>query len=238
MKKVLILEDEKNIREFVAINLRRNGYFPLEAAGVKTASELLDTEKDVRLAIIDVMLPDGDGVSFCRKLREKNANIGIILLTARSRESDKIAGFSSGADDYVTKPFSPGELCARVDSLYRRVKLSGSPFKTENEISQGPFTLNIKSRSLFKNGEKLNVTHVEYEMMKYFMTREGEDLSREEILDAVWGKDFFGELKIVDVNIRRLRIKLEENPSSPAFIQTVWGFGYRWGEKNEKERTR
>ncbi len=234
MTNILILEDEDNIRGFIAINIRRKGYTPLEAGSVSAAREIMRKE-NVGIAIVDVMLPDGDGIEFSRELREQNADIGIIILTAKSRENDKISGLSAGADDYITKPFSTAELNARIDALNRRVELLQGKKNETIELITGPFRLNIKSRNLYKNDQKIELTHVEYEMIKFFMMNEGRALSREDILDAVWGKDFFGELKIVDVNIRRLRMKLEDNPSEPKFMATVWGYGYKWGIEDEEK---
>ena len=149
------------------------------------------------------------------------------MLTARTQEMDKVTGLMTGADDYVTKPFSPAELTARIDALYRRTG-GGGPVDT-GEISQPPFLLNTRNRTLEKNGQRVKLTQVEYSIIKLFMDNPGKALSREEILDSVWGRDYFGELKIVDVNIRRLRIKIEDDPTNPAYITTVWGYGYKWG---------
>jgi DNA-binding response OmpR family regulator len=149
------------------------------------------------------------------------------MLTARTQEMDKVTGLMTGADDYVTKPFSPAELTARVDALFRRT--GGEVGADEAEICQPPFTLNTRNRTLEKNGQRVKLTQVEYSIVKLFMENPGKALSREEILDSVWGKEYFGELKIVDVNIRRLRIKIEDNPQKPSFVNTVWGYGYKWG---------
>ena len=186
MKKVLVLEDEANIRGFVVINLNRAGY---------------------------------------ETIRAGNSKIGIIMLTARTQEMDKVTGFMTGADDYVTKPFSPAELTARIDALYRRI---GGDQMDDGEIKQPPFVLNTRKRTLEKNGQRIKLTQVEYAIMKMFMENPGKALSREEILRCVWGKDYLGEVKIVDVNIRRLRVKIEDEPTSPAFITTIWGYGYKW----------
>ena len=174
------------------------------------------------------MLPGIDGFEVCRRIRAMDNKIGIIMLTARTQEMDKVTGLMTGADDYVTKPFSPAELTARVDALFRRT--GGEEEETSpDEISQPPFLLNTRNRTLEKNGQRVKLTQVEYGIVKLFMENPGKALSREEILDAVWGKDYFGELKIVDVNIRRLRIKIEDNPTKPTYVNTVWGYGYKWG---------
>ena len=227
MKKVLILEDEENIRSFVVINLQRAGYDTLEAGTGSEALELLKENPDVDVAVLDIMLPDIDGFEVCRRIRANNKRMGIIMLTARTQEMDKITGLMTGADDYVTKPFSPAELTARLDALVRRVR--GDTVSVSELLSHGPFILNTRNRSLEKYGERIRLTQVEYAIVKLFMQHPGRALSREEILSAVWGREYEGELKIVDVNIRRLRIKLEDNPNNPSFITTVWGFGYKWG---------
>ena len=227
MKKVMVLEDESSIRSFIVINLRRAGYEVIEAESGEEALEKLNQHRDVRVALLDIMLPGIDGFEVCRRIRASNSRIGIIMLTARSQEMDKVTGLMTGADDYVTKPFSPAELTARVDALMRRS--GGSPEENSGEIRQDPFLLNTRNRTLEKNGSRIKLTQVEYSIMKVFMENPGKALSREEILDMVWGRDYFGELKIVDVNIRRLRLKIEDNPTNPVYITTVWGYGYKWG---------
>ncbi len=227
MKKVLILEDEVSIRSFVVINLRRAGYEAIEAATGPEALEQLKANPDTGVAILDIMVPEMDGFEVCRTIRATNKTIGIIMLTARTQEMDKVTGLMTGADDYVTKPFSPAELTARIDALYRRI--GGEATVDSEELRQGPFVLNTRNRTLEKNGERIKLTQVEYAIMKLFMQNPGRALSREDILTTVWGRDYDGELKIVDVNIRRLRIKIEDDTSSPTYITTVWGFGYKWG---------
>ena len=226
MKKILVLEDEANIRSFVVINLNRAGYETIEAGTGEEALEQLRLNPDVRVALLDIMLPDMDGFEVCRRIRAGNSKIGIIMLTARTQEMDKVTGFMTGADDYVTKPFSPAELTARIDALYRRI---GGDMMDDGEIQQPPFVLNTRKRTLEKNGQRIKLTQVEYSIMRVFMENPGKALSREEILDRVWGRDYFGELKIVDVNIRRLRLKIEDNVQNPVYITTVWGYGYKWG---------
>jgi len=227
MKKVLILEDEVSIRSFVVINLERAGYQVIEAGTGEEALEQLRKHPDTGVAIFDINLPGMDGFEVCRTVRTTNKSIGIIMLTARTQEMDKITGLMTGADDYVTKPFSPAELLARVDALYRRI--GGENTADADELRQPPFVMNIRNRTLEKHGEKIKLTQVEYAIVKLFMQNPGRALSREEILSAVWGRDYDGELKIVDVNIRRLRIKLEDDTSNPTYITTVWGYGYKWG---------
>jgi len=227
MKKVLILEDEENIRSFVVINLKRAGYMALEASCGQEALDMLRLHPDVSVAILDIMLPDIDGFEVCRRIRAVNKQMGIIMLTARTQEMDKITGLMTGADDYVTKPFSPAELTARVDALCRRIGVDNS---VETEIlSNGPFVLNTMNHTLEKSGNRIRLTQVEYAILQLFMKNPGRALSREDIYSAVWGKDDEGELKIVDVNIRRLRIKIEDDTANPTYITTVWGYGYKWG---------
>ena len=227
MRKVLVLEDESSIRSFIVINLRRAGYDVIEAEAGEEALEKLRENPDTTVALLDIMLPGIDGFEVCRRIRATNTRIGIIMLTARTQEMDKVTGLMTGADDYVTKPFSPAELTARVDALFRRA--GGEEPVLAGEIRQPPFLLNTQNRTLEKNGQRVKLTQVEYSIVKLFMENPGKALSREEILDTVWGKDYFGELKIVDVNIRRLRIKIEDNAQKPTFVNTVWGYGYKWG---------
>ena len=227
MRKVLVLEDEANIRSFVVINLKRAGYDTLEASSGEEAMEIVKRNPDIRVALLDVMLPGIDGFEVCRRIRADNAKIGIIMLTARTQEMDKVTGLMTGADDYVTKPFSPAELTARVDALYRRT--GGEPLLENGVIRQEPFLLNTRNRTLENNGQRIKLTQVEYSIIKLFMDNPGKALSRDEILESVWGRDYFGEVKIVDVNIRRLRLKVEDDPQNPTYITTVWGYGYKWG---------
>lgn len=227
MKKILILEDEENIRSFVVINLQRAGYITVEAATGHEALEKLKEHPDVDVAVLDIMLPDIDGFEVCRRIRATSKRIGIIMLTARTQEMDKVTGLMNGADDYVTKPFSPAELTARLDALVRRIR--GDSVAVSELLTQGPFVMNTRNRTLEKNGNRIRLTQVEYAIVKLFMQNPGRALSREEILSVVWGREYEGDLKIVDVNIRRLRIKLEDNPNLPVFVTTVWGYGYKWG---------
>ncbi|MGO1651199.1 response regulator transcription factor [Senegalia sp. (in: firmicutes)] len=226
MSKVLILEDEDSIRKFIKINLKRVGYEIIEA---KTGEEVLEKSLDndnISVAILDVMLPGINGFKVCKELRKRSKEIGIIILTAKSQELDKITGLSIGADDYITKPFSPSELVARVDALYRRVDLSQNN-KTQGFIN-GSFRIDNKGRKIYKNNKILDLTPIEYDLMNMFLTNPNSALSRNDILDEVWGENYFGNCKAVDVNIRRLRQKIEDDPSQPKHIETVWGYGYRW----------
>ncbi len=231
MKKILVCEDEAAIRDFVVINLRRAGYEVVEAdCGEAALQKYEEQGGDFDVAILDIMMPGIDGLQVCKELRNKNGSIGIIMLTARTQEMDKVTGLMLGADDYVTKPFSPSELTARVDSLYRRVALAEQ--RNENnfkeEIKSGIFTLNLRNRSLMKQGKLIELTQVEFQIIEYFFSNPDVALDRTDILNHVWGEAYVGEEKIVDVNIRRLRMKVEDEPSNPKHILTVWGLGYKW----------
>lgn len=229
MKKVLVAEDEPAIREFVVINLKRAGYEVLEAEDGERALELYEEDSSVDVAVLDVMMPNVDGLQVCKTLREKSKNIGIIMLTAKSQEMDKITGLMTGADDYMTKPFSPTELVARVDAIYRRVEMNNESNNKNNEIIEiGEFKLGLRSRTLTKNGKFIELTQVEFQLMEMFFAKPTAALSRVDILNKVWGTEYFGEDKIVDVNIRRLRMKIEDDPSMPKHLITVWGIGYKW----------
>ena len=231
MKKILVCEDEDAIREFVVINLKRADYEVTdvnsgEKAFIEFKKALDDRPFDV--ALLDIMMPGMDGAALCRLIREESSAIGIIMLSAKSQEMDKVNCLMLGADDYVTKPFSPSELVARVDAIYRRVNLNSLAGNNTRELSSGPFCVNTKSRTITKNGENIDLTQVEYQILEYFIKNVGVALDRRSILVHIWGDGYFGDDKIVDVNIRRLRMKVEDNPSSPVFIQTVWGYGYKW----------
>lgn len=231
MKRILVCEDEASIREFVVINLKRSGYEVVEAGSGEEALKKFDEDRDgIDMALLDIMLPGMDGFAVCRELRQRSESMGIIMLTARTQEMEKVGGLMMGADDYVTKPFSPSELVARVDALQRRV----AAVRARNEVNyleelhSGDFILNLRSRTLKKRGQSVELTQVEFQIMEYFFTNPGKALSRTDILTRVWGEEYFGEEKIVDVNIRRLRMKIEDTPSEPRYILTVWGLGYKW----------
>ena len=231
MRKILVAEDEDAIREFIVINLIRSGYDVVEACnGDEGLKKYEENNGKFDVAILDIMMPGKDGISVCKELRKQNDSIGIIILTARTQEMDKVTGLMVGADDYVTKPFSPSELMARVDALYRRVAMA--EMRAENnfreEIVSGNFVLNLRNRVLQKNGRIIELTQVEFQIMEYFFSNPGAALDRTDILNHVWGDVYVGEEKIVDVNIRRLRMKIEDEPSNPKYIVTVWGLGYKW----------
>lgn len=232
MKRILVAEDEKSIRDFVVINLERAGYTIFEAGSGDEAFETYNRENgEFDVAVLDIMMPGKlDGLAVCKKIRDLNSSIGIIMLSAKTQEIDKISGLMMGADDYVTKPFSPSELVARVNAVYRRVALAADKDKKNirEELTLGNFTLVLRNRVFLKEGKPIELTQVEFQIMEYFFSNPGKALSRSDILHHVWGTTYVGEEKIVDVNIRRLRMKVEDEPSNPSHIITVWGLGYRW----------
>ena len=231
MRKILVVEDEDAIREVVALNLRLAGYEVTEAASAEQALAVFSPSAGFDVAVLDIMLPGMNGFSLCETIRRDSASIGIIMLSAKTLETDKIKGLSIGADDYMTKPFSVSELLARVEALVRRVGRQGASSaapEPDGRMVSGVFVLYQKSRVLYKNGTPIDLTQVEFQIMELFFANPGVALVREKILEGVWGENYFGDVKIVDVNIRRLRMKIEDEPSAPKHILTVWGYGYRW----------
>ena len=232
MKYVLIAEDESSIRDFVVINLRRNGYEVIEATNGDEAIKKFDENSDILdIVILDIMMPYVDGLEVCKYIREKSKRIGIIMLTARTQEMDKVTGLMVGADDYVTKPFSPSELMARIDAVYRRVSLtieSDNEKNNSNVLSLNEFVLDLRSHTLTKNGVNIDLTQMEFQIIEFFFTNPNVALDRNDILKFVWGDSYFGDEKVVDVNIHRLRNKVEDEPSQPKHLITVWGMGYKW----------
>ena len=232
MKYVLIAEDESSIRDFVVINLRRNGYEVFEATNGEEAIKCFNENSDkIDIVILDINMPIIDGLEVCKYIREKSKRIGIIMLTARTQEMDKITGLMVGADDYVTKPFSPSELMARIDAVYRRVSLMyENEFEknNDNSIVLNEFVLDLRSHTLKKNGVDIDLTQMEFQIIEYFFTNPNIALDRSDILKYVWGDTYFGDEKVVDVNIHRLRSKVEDEPSQPKHLTTIWGMGYKW----------
>lgn len=230
IRRVLICEDEDAIREFVVINLKRAGYETVAAASGEEAIEIFDkNDGEFDIALLDVMLPGIDGFEVCKRLRSRSSVLGIIMLSAKTQEIDKVNGLMIGADDYVSKPFSPSELIARIDALCRRLGMAEKTNKKLNEkLISGPFTLDSKSRVLYKDSVPVELTQVEFQIIEMFMRNKNTALKRSTILKGVWGENYVGEEKIVDVNIRRIRMKIEDEPSEPKYIQTLWGFGYKW----------
>lgn len=237
MKKVLVAEDEESIREFIVINLTRSGYEVEQAEnGAVALEKFMSDEASYDVAILDIMMPELDGLTVCKELRKRSSDLGIIMLSAKTQEMDKVTGLLFGADDYVTKPFSPSELMARVDAVYRRVEMTRGFRKndtTGDSIVLDEFELNLRNRTLSKNGELIELTQVEFQIIEHFFKNPNAALSRTEILKTVWGANYFGDEKIVDVNIRRLRMKIETNPSNPTRLVTIWGLGYKWITDNQ-----
>jgi two-component system, OmpR family, response regulator VicR len=235
--KVLLLEDEKSIRDFVRINLRRENYEVVEAATGEEALELAEQQTDIEIAILDVMLPGIDGLEVCERLREKYPRMGIIMLTAKSQEVDKVMGLNNGADDYMSKPFSPAELLARVNALHRRLSpVTATPQEEANKLDLHPFTLLLDERKLIKQDQDIVLTPKEFAIIKLLGENVNKAISRDEILTSVWGQFFVGDLKVVDVNIRRIRTKIEVDPANPMILETVWGYGYLWRKDQTDER--
>ncbi len=227
MSKILVVEDDSSIRSVINLNLKRNSYNAICVGSAEEALKEIEKSPDIKILILDIMLPGMSGLDLCEYVRKTNSSIGIILLTAKVQEEDKILGLERGADDYLTKPFSPAELIARVNALYRRIE-SVEKNRIEEIIESGNFVLNVSTRSCYKNNEEIVLTPTEFMIVKLFFTNEGKILSRDDILKNIWGENFFGDMKIVDVNIRRLRRKLEDDASNPKHIITVWAKGYKW----------
>ncbi|MGO3751413.1 MAG: response regulator transcription factor [Peptoniphilaceae bacterium] len=225
MTKILLVEDEESIRKFVKINLEREGYQVFEAGSGEEGIEIARLNRP-HIVVLDIMLPGINGFEVCKILREEFPDLGIIMLSAKAEDFDKIMGLQYGTDDYLTKPFNPTELSLRIRSLERRIEAEDTGL--EELIVHPPFKLDTYSRKFYKDDKELILTPTEYQIIKNFMENPGKALKRDEILALVWGEDFVGDSKIVDVNIRRLRSKIELNPAKPKFIETVWGLGYRW----------
>lgn len=227
MAKILVVEDEEAIRSFIKINLKRHNFEIIEAASGEEALEKIDDTVDV--ALLDVMLPGIDGFEVCKTIRQQYSGMGIIMLTAKGQEQNKIEGLELGADDYMVKPFSPKELMARINALLRRISVAQEK-KEENDkhITSGIFTIMQDERKLLKKGVEIELTPIEFALVKYFMENANKAIHRDEILNNVWGYNYVGDFKIVDVNIRRIRQKIEDDPSNPRYIEKVWGYGYRW----------
>lgn len=227
--KVLIVEDEEPIRKFINLNLQAAGFEVCEASSGEMALSLVEDFKP-QVIVLDLMLPGIDGFQVCGRVREIMPGVIIIMLTAKGQDMDKIMGLDLGADDYMVKPFNPMELIARIKAILRRSERL-SDRKLE-EINFGELSLNLKSNRFFKSEVEVELTPTEFSMLKMFMENPGKAFNRDEILDKIWGEDYFGDTKTVDVHVRRLREKVEDNPSKPEFIETVWGYGYRWRGDN------
>ena len=229
MTKILVLEDEASIRSFIMINLKKNNFEIVETASGEEALEKLDETVDI--ALLDVMLPGISGFEVCKRAREQYPALGIIMLTAKGQEENRIEGLELGADDYIVKPFSPKELLARINALARRLHIVEKTVAAEpegNQIVTGKFIIMPEERKLLKDGVEIELTPIEFSLVKYFMENPNKAIHRDEILNNVWGYNYVGDFKIVDVNIRRIRQKIEDDPSNPKYIEKVWGYGYRW----------
>lgn len=229
MHKILLIEDEEHIRKFVKISIKREGFDVLEAGTGELGIEIVSKESP-DIVILDIMLPGINGYEVCEFLKQSYPNIGIIMLTAKAQDSDKVVGFDLGADHYLIKPFNPLELTAIVKALLRRMAVGNNLSK--REIISGPFRIDLDSKCLYKREEKIELTPKEYTLMKIFIENPEKAFNRDELLDMIWGYNYIGENKIIDVNIRRLRSKIEDDPSHPIWIETVWGTGYKWRENN------
>lgn len=228
--KILICEDESSIRKFININLCINGFTVIEAESGEAALEMIGKHNPM-IVILDIMLPGIDGFEVCQRIRESRPEIIIIMLTARGQDMDKIMGLGLGADDYMVKPFNPLELVARIKSILRRSEIPS--LQSKDRVKFGVLEIDTKSQKFLKDGREIDLTPTEFSIVNAFMKNPGKAFSRDELLNTIWGQDYFGDVKTVDVHIRRLREKIEDNPSSPCFIETVWGFGYRWQEENK-----
>ena len=231
MKTILVAEDESAIREFITINLRLAGYEIIEASdGLQAIEKFNSNSHKIDIAVLDIMMPGCDGIEVCKQILSHNPQTGIIFLTAKTQEHDKVSGLISGADDYITKPFSTTELMARVETLYRRVDFTKQLLdKTpQDSIVLGEFELDLKKHILYKRGNEIELTQVEYHILECFFTKPEESIERSTFVNRVWGDKYYGDDKVVDVNIRRLRLKVEDDPSNPVHLITVWGQGYRW----------
>jgi DNA-binding response OmpR family regulator len=226
--KVLVVEDEASIRKFIGINLERSGFTVLEAETGEKALEMARAYKP-EVMVLDVMLPGMDGFEVCAKLRDEMPELIIIMLTARGQDIDRITGLEIGADDYMVKPFNPRELTARINSVLRRIERLKMP--DEEPLVYKNLVMDLKSQKFFKDNVEIELTPTEFAVLKMFMSNVGRALSRNELFNSVWGKNYFGDLKTLDVYIRRIREKIEENPSKPKYIETVWGYGYRWCDR-------
>ena len=227
MKKILVLEDEANIRSFVVINLRRSGFEPIEAENGEMALEKLKQNPDICLALLDVMLPKLSGIEVCQIVRE-TSDIPIIMLTAKGEDMDKILGLEYGADDYMTKPFNILEVKARIKSILRRTSANREAPKME--LNANGLSINIGSRSATLDGKNVSLTMKEFDLLQLFMKNPGKVYSRDELLETIWGQDYIGDFRTVDVHIRRLREKIERDPANPEYILTKWGVGYYFAQ--------
>lgn len=235
-RKILIIEDEQNIVDILKFNLKKEGFETLEAYDGATGLELALTANP-NLILLDVMLPQMDGYEVCRKIREERLQVPIIMLTAREEELDKVLGLELGADDYMTKPFSMRELTARVKANLRRVAPQTqdrtAKEQPDNLIVSGDLTINVERYEAIKNKKVLDITLREFELLKFLATQPDKIFSREKLLENVWGYEYYGDVRTVDVTVRRLREKIEDDPSLPKYIITKRGIGYYFNKIEE-----
>lgn len=230
LKKILVAEDEGAIRELITLNLKHQGYSVFEAENGLEALKIFESKKElIDVVLLDVMMPKLDGIEVCKRIREISPSVGVIFLTAKTQEQDKVYGLYSGADDYITKPFSITELLARIESVYRRVSFNKELINSHSdEIVCGDFLLSTKKRAVFYKEQRIDLSQIEFQILEFFFSKPDQTISREELLNRVWGESYYGDDKVVDVNIRRLRLKIEKDPSVPEHLTTVWGKGYKW----------
>ena len=230
-KRIIVCEDEDSIREFIVLNLKRSGFEVTDVScGEDAVKAFTEKNGEFDVALLDIMMPGIDGFEVCKRLREMSDKIGIIMLSAKSQEMDKVSSLMMGADDYITKPFSVTELIARVDAVCRRVNMTVDRQSDagSKKLVSGPFEIDLKSRTVRKNGVIIDLTQNEYQIMEFLLKNQNTALDRMSILRSIWGDSFYGVEKIVDVNIRRIRMKIEEDASNPKYITTIWGYGYKW----------
>lgn len=228
-RKILIIEDEKNIVDIVAFNLQSQGYETITAYDGEEGLNLA-LKENPELILLDIMMPKMDGFQVCKKIRE-TLNTPIIMLTARAEEVDKVLGLEMGADDYVTKPFSIRELLARVKANLRRHEVITED-ENEDIHTFGEITLDLKRYTIKRRDEEISLTRREFELIKFLAMEKGQVFSREVLLEKVWGYEYFGDARTVDVTIRRLRTKLEDNPENPVYVLTKRGVGYYFNDLN------
>jgi DNA-binding response OmpR family regulator len=224
MPRILVVDDEKVLVKGIKFNLENEGYQVEVGYDGEEAVELARTGR-FDLVILDLMMPKIDGLQACMKIREFS-NVPVIMLTAKGEDADKIMGFECGADDYITKPFNILELKARVRALLRRAGQTAQQGKSMNRLTRGPIAIDTDERSAWKDGQPVDLTAKEFDLMALLLQNPGRVYSRENLLNLVWGYEYIGELRTVDVHIRRLREKLEPDPANPAYILTKWGVGY------------
>lgn len=224
---VLIVDDEKSIVDILKFNLEKSGYTTICAYDGRQALNLAH-EKNPDLLLLDVMLPYIDGFEVCKTLRAENDDIPIIMITAREDETDKVLGLELGADDYITKPFSVRELLARVKANMRRLASTETPLSvsSENALHFGDILIDLDRHTVFKSGHDLDLTQREFELVKFLAATPGKVVSREELMTEVWQYDYYGDLRAVDVAVRRLREKIEDDPAAPVYVITKRGVGY------------